>query len=88
MSTCKKIEKQQQTVARLERCLAREKLKNRKADTRRKIQFGGLVIKAGMDEYPKDIILGALIKARQEIERDGSARALLKSIGQAEFMEY
>ena len=33
----------------------------RKADTYRKIQLGGLIIKAGVGEFDKALILGILI---------------------------
>lgn len=51
MTTHHQIIKQQQQVARCEKSLALEKLKKRRADTRRKIEFGGLVIKAGIDGF-------------------------------------
>jgi hypothetical protein len=49
MSTYEQIIKQQQQVARCEKSIALEKLQKRRADTRRKIELGGLVIKSGMD---------------------------------------
>ncbi|KTC98703.1 conjugal transfer protein TraD [Legionella erythra] len=55
-----KIQKQQQVIARCEKSLALEKLKKRRADTRRKIELGGLVIKSGMDGFNKTVILGGL----------------------------
>lgn len=54
------IKKQKQVIARCEKSLALEKIKKRRADTRRKIELGGLVIKSGMDGYNKAVILGAL----------------------------
>lgn len=88
MLTNEQIKKQTQQVAKLERKLALEKIKRRKAETRRKIEFGGLVVKAKMDEYSKDIILGALLDVKEQIEADEGARALFKSKGEAAFMEY
>ena len=82
------IKKEQQRIARLERNLALAKVKQRKADTRRKIEFGGLVIKAGMGEYSKDIILGALIDAAEALQKDQGAKLLFESKGQAAFMDY
>ena len=46
------------------------KIKQRKLDTRRKIELGGLVIKSKMDAYPKEIILGALIFALLQLENE------------------
>ncbi len=40
------------------------------------------------EHYPKDIILGALIDARQNLERDKSNGILYKSKGQASFIKY
>lgn len=74
METQQKINKKTQTIAHLERKLAIEKIKERKKQTRRKIELGGLVIKAEMDELPKDIILGALISVRKEIEKDSNVK--------------
>lgn len=67
MSTKTEIQKQQQLIARCEKSLALEKLKKRRADTRRKIELGGLVIKSGMDGFNKAVILGALINAQDNI---------------------
>lgn len=88
METQQKINKKTQTIAHLERKLAIEKIKERKKQTRRKIELGGLVIKAKMDEFPKDIILGALISVRKEIEKDNNVKLLFQSIGHSSFMEY
>jgi len=88
VETHEKIVKKSQEIARLERKLARDKLKKRKADTRRKLEFGGLVIKANMADYSKEIILGALVNARKEIEKEPATQTLYQSIGKAEFMEY
>ena len=83
-----KIKKQTQLVAKLERQLALLKLKERKQDTRRKIELGGLVVKAKMDQLPKAMILGALIDALEQIESSDGAAALFKSKGEAAFMGY
>lgn len=88
METQNKINKKTQVIARLERNLVIEKIKERKKKTRRKIELGGLVIKAEMDKFSKDIILGALINARKEIQNDADIKSLFKSIGNAAFMEY
>ena len=48
----------------------------RKADTRRKIELGGLVIKAGIDELDRVALLGALLLAAEIIQSgDGLLRA-------------
>lgn len=81
------IKKQEQKIARLEKSLAVERLKKRKADTRRKIEFGGLVIKAGMGDFTKDVILGALIKAKQTIENEEGYKSILEAMGEQAFLE-
>lgn len=83
-----KIKKQTQLVAKLERQLALLKMKERKRDTRKKIEMGGLVVKAKMDGYPKSVILGALIDALEQIENNDGALSLFYSKGEAAFMGY
>ncbi|WP_131778526.1 conjugal transfer protein TraD [Legionella bozemanae] len=70
MITFKQIEKEKQLIARCEKSLALEKLKNRRADTRRKIELGGLVIKAGLHRFEKALILGALDYSLELIKQD------------------
>ena len=40
----------------------------RKEDTRRKIQLGGLSIKAGLHEEPTAVLLGLLLEAKENLE--------------------
>jgi len=87
METQQKINKKTQTIVCLKRNLIIEKIKERKKQTRRKIELGGLVTKAKMDEFSKDIILGALISVRKEIEKDNNVKSLYQSIGHSSFME-
>jgi hypothetical protein len=42
----------------------------RKQDTRRKIQLGGLVKKAGLDEETTAVIYGLLLDARERLMND------------------
>jgi len=88
METLEAIKKQQQKVVRFERNLALEKIKARKKETRRKIEFGGLVVKANMDRYSKVVVLGALIDAFDNLSRDEAVKTLFQSKGEAAFMEY
>ena len=82
------IGKKTQRLNRLERNLALLKLKERKAQTRRKIELGGLVVKAKMDGYSKAVVLGALIDAAQQLEREVGSQLLFQSKGEAAFMGY
>ena len=70
MESNNQIKSQQQKIARLEKEVALERLRQRRADTRRKIEWGGLVVKSAMSGHNKSIILGALIHAMRLIEND------------------
>lgn len=82
-----KIKKQEQKVARLEKSKALQKIKERKKDTRKKIELGGLVVKAKMDQYAKDIILGALLDAKSSIESDSDIKNLFSIKGKQAFLD-
>ena len=86
MTMLKKIEKEKQRLARCEKSLVLEKLKKRKADTRHKIELGGLVIKSGMIAYNKEIILGALMHAFQHLENDKAYISIFESMGRQGFL--
>ncbi|VEG91176.1 conjugal transfer protein TraD [Legionella spiritensis] len=86
MSTREQIKKQQQVLARCEKSLALEKLKKRRAETRRKIELGGLVVKSGMDGFNKSTILGALDYALKLAEQDTAYKALFESRGEHLFL--
>lgn len=81
MAMLEQIEKEKQMIARCENSLALEKLKQRRADTRRKIELGGLVIKATLDNYNKSIVLGALKHSQNLIEKDNNYLKMFESIG-------
>ncbi len=61
----------------------------RKQDTRRKIELGGLVVKAGMASEESAVILGALALARQALQGTSNdfTRARFKAAGDALFRE-
>ena len=40
-----------------------------------------------MDQYPKDVILGALISAAEELARDVSAKRVFQVKGEKAFLE-
>jgi hypothetical protein len=87
MDKAKYIVKQKQLIARQEKELALEKLKKRRADTRRKIELGGLVIKSTMDTFGKAIILGALTHAQRLMSEDENYVTFFNSIGENQFLE-
>ncbi len=82
METLDQIKKQQQAIAQDEQSLALAKLKNRRADTRHKIELGGLVIKSGMDGFNKSVILGGLHYLSQLIQNDFTYHKLFQTTGE------
>lgn len=48
----------------------------RREDARRKIQLGGLVVKAGMSDYPAAVVLGALTLAANALNGPSAEAAL------------
>jgi Conjugal transfer protein TraD len=59
----------------------------RKADTYRKIQLGGLVIKAGLAAHEPAVILGALIEAVRQMQSDQTSTARYKALGDGCFRQ-
>ncbi|HAU3758479.1 TPA: conjugal transfer protein TraD [Legionella pneumophila] len=87
MTMHKQIEKEKQLIARCEKSLAIEQLKKRKADTRRKIELGGLVIKSKMNMYSTSIILGALCYTAQLMGKNNSYKCLFDDLGSQLFIK-
>jgi len=50
--------------------------KERKKDAHEKIQLGGLVVKAGLRNVNKAIILGALLEVADELKRNPDSEKL------------
>lgn len=87
MSTQEKLKAAEQRLARLERNKAMQSIKKRKQDTRRKIELGGLVIKSELSQYNKDVILGALIDAVNQLLDNPDLKRLWQLKGQQAFLE-
>ncbi|HAT2149841.1 conjugal transfer protein TraD [Legionella pneumophila] len=87
MTIHKQIEKEKQLIARYEKSLALDKLKRHKADARRKIELGGLVIKSGLDTYNKAIILGGLNYISEIANKDSNYLNLFEDRGKRLFSE-
>lgn len=87
MSTNKQLIHSTRKLARLENNLMREREQQRKQDTRRKIELGGLIIKAKLDGLTKAQILGLLVEAASDIDGNVESPILLKwqKIGAQEF---
>ena len=62
-------------------------MNTRKQDTRSKIELGGLVIKAGLSNEPKAIVLGALLLAAATLkgQNANANRARFAAEGEAAF---
>lgn len=58
----------------------------RSVDTRNKIELGGLVIKGGLSQESKAIILGAIVAASESIQNEPGARERFKLIGERAFL--
>lgn len=58
---------------------------DRKKDTREKIQLGGLVVKAGLREMNKSVLLGWLMELQKRVDGDRAEWARLEEIGKRGF---
>jgi hypothetical protein len=65
-----------------EQGLLRER--ERKARTRRLIEYGGLVAIVGLDEEDKGIVLGMLLEGARRLKVDAKARQRWKALGDKE----
>jgi hypothetical protein len=61
------VERARARRCRLSRKERAKRAMERKWDTRRKIQLGGLIVKAGLAEEPRDILLGLLLEAAKAL---------------------
>ena len=86
MTVLRQIEKEKQLIARCENSLALNELKKRRAETRRKIELGGLVVKSGIDGLNKSVVLGALAHANQLMIHDESYHKLFDDMGSGLFL--
>lgn len=76
------LNKQKQILTRNELKLNQERERLRKADTRRKIQLGGLMVKAGLEEEPSNVLLGLLCDAKNNLPRE---KERWRQLGDQEF---
>lgn len=86
MTTNTQIKRQKQKLERLLDRLTMISTLERKRDTRKKIELGGLCVKAHADTFPKNVILGLLVDAVDKIQSDPSYETYFASIGQAAFL--
>jgi conjugative transfer protein TraD len=77
-------------IQRLDRIQEREAKiagRERKAENHRKFVFGGLVLKAGLGEWPPETVLGGLLALRQAAEKSPDQMAAWAKAGIAEIGE-
>ncbi|WP_133139671.1 conjugal transfer protein TraD [Legionella genomosp. 1] len=87
MDITKQIIRQKQVICRDQKLLTVEKLRKRRADTKRKIELGGLIIKSGLDSFNKAILLGAFDYLHQAITDSPEQRELFQQQGELIFMK-
>lgn len=78
----KSLNNQKQILTRNELKLNGERERLRKAETRRKIQLGGLIVKAGLEEEPSNILLGLLCDAKNNLSHE---KERWRQLGDQEF---
>ena len=83
MTTLDSIEVQQQRIARFERHLALQKVKQQKAEMSHIIELGRLVNTTPLARYPKEIIAGVLLDACEKLKQDESLNTYFQSKGEA-----
>jgi hypothetical protein len=88
MATHLQLIKLKQRIAKMQRHYHVNQLRARRADTRAKIELGGLIIKGGLDQESKAVILGAIINAVEDLIRYPETRELYKLKGEMAFMGY
>ena len=66
--TVKNLKKVQAEIIVLQRKYSRMRNLERKQDTRKKIQFGGLIIKAGLEDESTATLLGILLEAKEKLD--------------------
>jgi len=64
------IKTTEQKIAAIEQKVKFNKERARRLDARKKIQLGGLIIKAKLDDLTSNILLGILIDARNKLQNE------------------
>lgn len=87
MQTQSKIKFEEAKLNRLKLLQSKQQFQERRQDTRKKIELGGLVIKAKIDHLPKDILLGAFVYISEQLELDSKLEILFEQKGSLAFLE-
>ena len=74
LSTPKQLKKIQGEINYLERQYSRMRNLERKEDTRRKIQLGGLVKKAGLENESTAVLYGLLLDAVEKLQTEAAEK--------------
>jgi hypothetical protein len=83
----KLMEKKAQLNAKIELLKSKENAKLRKERTRKLIQLGGLVAKAGVDDLNAATLLGALSDMMEQMSKNPELSGKYEAIGQKIFDE-
>lgn len=87
METQRKIKFEEAKLNRLKLLQSKQQFQERRQATRKKIELGGLVIKAKIDHLPKDILLGAFVHVAEQLELDPNLEILFQQKGSLAFLE-
>lgn len=87
METQRRIKFEEEKLNRLKLLQSKQQFQERRQDTRKKIELGGLVIKAKIDHLPKDVLLGAFVHISEQIELDPKLELLFEKKGSLAFLE-
>ncbi|MCD8525591.1 MAG: conjugal transfer protein TraD [Gammaproteobacteria bacterium] len=87
METQRKIKFEEAKLNRLKLLQSKKHFQERRQATRKKIELGGLVIKAKIDHLPKDILLGAFVHIAEQLELDQNCEIFFKQKGSLAFLE-
>jgi len=87
LETQRKIKFEEAKLNRLKLLQSKQQFQERRQATRKKIELGGLVIKAKIDYLPKDSLLGALVHIAEQLELDQTLESLFQQKGSLAFLE-
>lgn len=87
METQRKIKFEETKLNRLKLLQSKQQFQERRQATRKKIELGGLVIKAKIDHLPKDILLGAFVHISEQLELNSDLEVLFQQKGSLAFLE-
>ncbi|MEA1675474.1 conjugal transfer protein TraD [Nitrospirillum sp. BR 11163] len=69
LTLAERLEKAAAKKAKAEQELARLKAQQRKEDARKLMELGALVVKAGLGEWPQEVLHAAFLKIGAELQK-------------------